>query len=367
MFVTPSDKALDADLNFKLRFKRLLFIMGYYSPIEVKLSQYYEDNTGNTKRSDLTDLDVLGIKYDPLLNSHRLACDCKTGKNLSDANRLFWLRGVCDYFKADLGYFLRTKVDSHARAMAPKLGLRVLDENELYNLEKDYKVDDLVIPFTDYKFYLHRQSLWGINVPKGITPSKEELEFKNVYSYLSYLYWFFEPHKNLFNLISRFNRISDLLRNTNPRDVLLAYTGLERFALCLLEMGSYIHTRGLSDVKMNARIYLYGGFMELREREELFKLLRQSTPIQENLDPPYLQDTLEVTNRMLHNPQAASKVLPYLEAIYSWCVQLKNKDLESVFNGKVEVGTIVLVRDMCINFCQCTGLKEDIFSELFSL
>jgi hypothetical protein len=360
-------KIPDADLNFKLRFKRLLFMMGYYSPIEVMLSQYYEDSSGNAKRLDLTDLDVLGIKYDSLLNPHKVACDCKTGRNVSDANRLFWLRGVCDYFEADLGYFLRTKVDSHARAMAPKLGLRILDEKELYNLEKDYKVESLVIPLTNYEFHVERQEKWGINVPKGSTPTKEELELKNVYSYLSYLYWFFEPHKNLFNLISRFNKVSHFLKNTNPRDVLLAYTGLERFALCLLEMGSYIHARGLSDVKMNARIYLYGGFMELREREELFKLLRQATPIQENLDPPYLQDTLEVTNRMLHNPQAASKVLPYLEAIYSWCVQLGNKELEPVFNGKIETGAIVLARDMCINFCQATGLKENLFSELFAL
>jgi hypothetical protein len=132
-------------------------------------------------------------------------------------------------------------------------------------------------------------------------------------------------------------------------------------------MGSYIYTRGLSEVQKNARIYLYGGFMALREREELFALLRRSTGIQENLDPPYLQGTLEVTNRMLRNPKAASKVLLYLEAIYSWCVQLGNKEIEPVFKGNVDTGTIVIARDMCISFCKATGLKEELFAALLTL
>jgi hypothetical protein len=360
-------KTLDADLDFKLRFKRILFLMGYYSPIEVALSQYTEDIGGDRKRHDLTDLDVLGIKYDALLNSNRIVCDCKTGRRVSDANRLFWLRGVCDYFGADVGYFIRTKVDKQARSIAPKLGLRILDENELNELEKNLKVDNIVLPIADNNFYQHHLKTWGVNVPKGSKPSQEELEIKKVFSYLSYLYWYLEPHRNLFNLIDRFTEISYLVENTNPRDVLLVYTGLERFAHCLLEMGSYIYTRGLSEVQKNARIYLYGGFMALREREELFALLRRSTGIQENLDPPYLQGTLEVTNRMLRNPKAASKVLLYLEAIYSWCVQLGNKEIEPVFKGNVDTGTIVIARDMCISFCKATGLKEELFAALLTL
>ena len=76
------------DLNLKLRLKRILFQMGYYSPIEVELSQY--DDTGlELKRTSLTDLDVLGIKFDPALISHKVVGDCKTGKGVSDLNRLF--------------------------------------------------------------------------------------------------------------------------------------------------------------------------------------------------------------------------------------------------------------------------------------
>ena len=54
-------KISNKDLDLKLRFRRVLFCQGYWSPIEVELSQY--ENLGTSvKRKSLTDLDVLGIK-----------------------------------------------------------------------------------------------------------------------------------------------------------------------------------------------------------------------------------------------------------------------------------------------------------------
>ena len=83
--------AHNLDLALKLRLRRILFSQGYWCPIEVELSHY--DNLGTTvKRSSLTDLDVLGIRYDRLFASHKIVGDCKTGRNVSDANRLFWIR-----------------------------------------------------------------------------------------------------------------------------------------------------------------------------------------------------------------------------------------------------------------------------------
>lgn len=141
-----STKNTDKDLLLKLRFKRILFALGYYSPLEVELSHYGDDGAGRHKRASLTDLDVLGIKFDPVLTVHRVVADCKSGRQVSDPNRLFWLRGVSDYFGANDAYFLRPTVGDHARAVAPKLGLRVLDEAELRSLEINLGVDQIPIP-----------------------------------------------------------------------------------------------------------------------------------------------------------------------------------------------------------------------------
>lgn len=361
-----ASRSFDQDLYLKLRFKRILFLMGYFSPIEVELSYFAE--TEPKKRSGLTDLDVLGIKYDPVLTPHRVVGDCKSGK-VSDPNRLFWLKGVSEYFGANLAYFLRPHINSHARAIAPKLGLRTIDEQELSNLEQNLRADTLVLPIADPKYHLMVNDLWGIDVPAGAKPTNEELQKKKVYQYLSYEYWYVEQHRNLFMLVDRFESIAHLLKDSNPRDVLLAYAGLERFAHCLLETGSYIYSRGTADLPSNARIYLFGGPLALREREQLFaELQKLRLPgFDPQLDPKYLPDVIELLGRVLRNPHSATLILPYLEAIYGWCVILKNNDLGAVFNSNLDTGGIVLGRDMCITFCRAAGLSEKLFSALLSL
>lgn len=354
------------DLVLKLRFKRILFLMGYYSPLEVELS-HYQDTKGKAKRTTLTDLDVLGIRYDSLLVPHKIVADCKSGKHVSDSNRLFWLRGVADYFGADVGYYIRPKIDRHARAMAPKLGLRVLDERDLLELETNLNAKQLTLPLADPELYNKRQELWGIGKQEGKSPNPEDLVRKHVYSYLSYLSWSIEQYRNLFQLIHHFTGVAHLLKADSQKDVVLAYAGLERFALCLLEIGSDIHNRGVSNILGNARVYLYGGHMALRERERFFSLLRNATGSTDELDPPYLADIIEVVNRMIRNHSGASKLLPYLEAIFGCHLLANGLDPNTVFDGKMDIGAVVLARDMCNSFCRSTGLSNTLYTYLLDL
>ena len=354
------------DLNLKLRFKRILFQMGYYSPIEVELSQY-DDAGSELKRSSLTDLDVLGIKFDPALISHKVVGDCKTGKGVSDPNRLFWLRGVLDYFGANSAYYLRPRIGRQARAIAPKLGIRTVDEKDLQILEKNLDVESIPIPIHDPNFHSQQRQLWGISLPKGVKLTPDQLELKNIYTYLTYNYWYIDQHRNLFLLVAHFQKIAHLLNPIDPRDIFLAHTGVQRFAHCVLEMASNIQARGTDNIPQNAKVYLYGGSLALRDRQEFFKLLNRLTGANEPLDPPFLNDIIEFTNRIINNPVAASEVLRYLEAIYGWCVQLGNNDIAPVFGGKPSLGAIVLSRDAAITFYKATGMREDIFSKILAL
>jgi len=354
------------DMSLKLRFKRVLFQMGYYSPIEVELSQY-DDAGSELKRSSLTDLDVLGIRFDPALIPYRVVGDCKTGRGVSDPNRLFWLRGVLDYFDANSAYYLRPRISQQARAIAPKLGIRTVDEKDLQVLEKNLNVESIPIPIDDPDFHSQQRQLWGVSSPKGVEHTPDQLELKSVYTYLAYKYWYIQQHRNLFLLVGHFQRIAHLLNPVDPRHVFLAHTGVERFAHCVLEMASNIQARGTENIPQNARIYLYGGSLALGDRQEFFKLLNRLTGANEPLDPPFLSDIVEFTNRIINNPVAASEVLRYLEAIYGWCVQLGNKDIAPVFPGNPSLGAIVLSRDAAITFCKATGMREDLLSKILAL
>jgi hypothetical protein len=359
-------KAQDRDLELKLRFRRILFFQGYWTPIEVELS-HYEANSSALKRTSLTDLDVLGVKYDSLFTVSRAVADCKSGRRVSDANRLFWLKGVKDYFGADQAYFIHPSIDNHARVIAPKMGLRILNEDALTLLEKNLAVANMALPLADVDVYTAIRDLWGIDVPKGNKPSNEQLVLKDVYSYLAYRYWYIEQNRNVLTLIKHFQHISPLLDESSQSDVLLAYTGLERFAHCLLEMASHISAQGGTNILRDARNYLYGGSLALREKERFFQLLRDLTNSNEQLDPPYLAEVIELLNRMVQHPKGASDVLRHIIAIYMWCVHLGETSLVPLNNGVQNIAAIVLTRDIANTFVKVTGVRKALYTAIEAL
>lgn len=359
-------KALDQDLGLKLRFRRILFCQGYWSPIEVELSQY--ENLGTAvKRRSLTDLDVLGVKYDKLFTPFRVVGDCKSGKNVSDVNRLFWLKGIKDYFGADQAYFIHTTVKGHTRGIAPKLGVRILDDQALLSTEKSLDVTNFALPLADKSIHENIAALWGIYVPKGAKPTDQQLEFKKVYSYLSYSYWYIEQNRNILNIIDHFAVIAHLLDINDERHVLLAYTGLERFIHSLLEAASFVFTQGGTNIPRDTRSYIFGGALALKEKEEFFRLLRDLTQSNEKLDPPYLQDVIELLGRMTRNPGGACDVLRHISAIYLWCVHLGNDTLLSLDDKGENTAAIVLTRDAAQTFAKITGIKVSMFDRILAL
>lgn len=167
----------EKDIGLKLRFRNILFYQGYWCPIEVELSQY--ESSGKTvKRISLTDLDVLGLRYDNLFTRSTVVADCKSGKNVSDISRLFWIKGISEYFGADQAYFIHSTIGDHAKGIAPKLGLRILDETALRSLEDSLRLSGSSIPWNDKSIYESISRLWGIDVQKGAKPTEEQLRFK---------------------------------------------------------------------------------------------------------------------------------------------------------------------------------------------
>lgn len=358
-------KTLDQDLSLKLRFRRLLFCQGYWTPIEVELSYYEEEGTA-LKRRSLTDLDVLGIRYSGLLLPHKIIGDCKSGKNVSDVSRMFWIRGVVDYFGANQGYYLRPKIDSHARGLAPRLGISAMDEDELTATEIALNVNTLALPLADIQVQEAINDLWGVDIAKGHKPNEDELKLKRAYSFLTYGYWYIEAFRSLLMLIQRFTTIARLLDPASPKHVLLAFTGAERMGLSLLDIAAHVRAQGGDAVKL-ARTYIYGGALGLRDKEKFFELLRRVAPQAPDLDPPFLPDILEVLGRLLRNPSGASDVLRHLMAAYLWCAHLGNKSLPSLPGGDGNTAALVLAKDIAIAFSRATGCSPKLFDSLQSL
>jgi hypothetical protein len=357
-------KSLDHDAPLKLRIRRILYTQGYWSSLEVDLSEYNVVDKFNVKRVSLTDLDVLGIRYDSMFSQTKVVADCKSGRNFSEVERLFWLNGVKEYFQANEAYFVHPRIQKHAKIIANKLSLRTLDEAALSHLEKTLRIENQLLPIVDLKIYQEISHLWGIKVLKGDKLSLEQLKIKEVFNYLSYNYWYTEQYRNVFSIIDRFRKVAHLLSPSDPSHQLLCYIGAERFTHCLMEAARYIVSYGVEDIAQAARIYFYGGVLSLRERERFFQLLKQTTGSREELQPFYWPEILELLWRIIKNSIDSIDILRHLFAIHLFCAYLKQPDLSQAGLPKNNTATIVLAKDCAFAFAKISGFSPEMFAAL---
>ncbi len=204
-------------------------------------------------------------------------------------------------------------------------------------------------------------------VPKGGSPTKEQLRLKPVYEFLSYRYWYLDEHRRLLGTVEKMSAIASLVSSDDPRDVVLAFVGLERFILSILQLVSHISSCGLSEIEKYARMYAFGGSLELADKERFVTLLNKLTGANEALLPAYWPQLIELVQRVLQNPKAASRVLPCLESVYLWCQLVGHSDLEGSTTPFGDIASVVMLRDFCIVWCHATGISEDTYSSVMSL
>jgi hypothetical protein len=302
-----------------------------------------------------------------------VVADCKSGEE-SEPNRLFWLRGVMTFFGAQEGLFVKAVLRPPARALAPRLGIRVLDEHALEVLEHAIRVDGSAPKSVGDKAIDDRiRELWGIKVDRGEKPTNEQLQVKKVIQYLQYFYWMVEDHRNIQTLVDRFSDIASFLNPKEETAKYLCYIGLLRFALSLLTMASEVSARDVSDIERQSRIYMFGGNLSLREREHTITLLnqiaRKQDLVQEDLrlEPSYFGDLIEVVNRLIRNSREAARILHHLDAVVYECVLGNSTGIDGALGTAFRTDALVLGKRIASLFQKSTRLPDQIFSELLSL
>jgi hypothetical protein len=99
----------EKDLGLKVASRRLLWRMGYSTRIDVPLRTLVPEKTprGKDTYETFTDLDVLGLCIVPGFAVRAVISDCKTSASRS-TERMFWIRGVGEFFAADDAWMVRS-------------------------------------------------------------------------------------------------------------------------------------------------------------------------------------------------------------------------------------------------------------------
>jgi len=135
------------DIHQKLKAVRYCVAVGVipYMEVLVRFSSQITDTP-----SDITDVDVLGIRPSCDSASHRIVFDCKTLNKMSPINRALWAKGLMELTSSDEAFVILTKAAPEGHRLAGNsLGVRLFTETLFdgfaRSAAKDYSVPNSYI------------------------------------------------------------------------------------------------------------------------------------------------------------------------------------------------------------------------------
>jgi len=129
---------------------------GKGTEFEYSVCQLFSEQNYFTRRSipiksvinqDITDIDVLGIKYTYPFEKKMIICDCKNKARSKPFERMFWTKGVGEYIGVDDEYIALPRIGYDVIEFSKKCKVRVISQNELAEYEKR------LVGYADFNYY----------------------------------------------------------------------------------------------------------------------------------------------------------------------------------------------------------------------
>jgi hypothetical protein len=354
----------EKDLHLKAASRRLLWRMGYSTKVDVPLRAFVpspRDGVRSRPKASyeaFTDLDVLGVQISSDLRVQSAIADCKTSAKGS-TERMFWIRGVADFFSADDAYMVRSgDVTAASRQLAARLRVAVLTADDLVALDSHY--NDQQAPPTEVGFLFdastiasYRHALTGLD--RRLQSLREYQEFD---------FWVYEEHRNLQQVIAHLGGAAKHLDPAHPTHQALFFESAWLYALSVTRAVHHVRRTHITDIDTSLREYIFGGQLGLREKQQLAKVLRSAAgkaegDADEGVFPPYFSALLELSSRFLRRPTHVSTVLRYAEWAAESHVVREARPAVEVFGEVYDDLAAKLLADVCGFLVTTAGLDSD--------
>jgi len=307
------------------RAHRLAWHLGYFARRNVFI---YSD-----EKDQITDIDVIGIRFDDVLSSHVILIETKSEQGFSS---ILKLRGLLDYYASDIAYIIRPNITPAVIRFAEQLGIRAMHTSRLDEIEKELNIDpkDWSLSFSS-DFDKKHEALLRISRQLGF---QNEILLRDVF-------WIEDNpfHKvkvlkdTLSDLLLKEEEIADSHLKFASASLILDLTTL--FSICLLQSAGTLYPLPQHQRKSFFLERLISGKLSSKEKEELVEatynflrkyardVLHSAFAVRRedfSLTPEYAPDLYDLLMRVLKKSQNA-KHLPRLFDIYSAILVLGKK------------------------------------------
>ncbi|MXZ79167.1 MAG: hypothetical protein F4Z06_12970 [Acidimicrobiia bacterium] len=347
----------ERDLPLKLKMRRLFWSMGSSTCLDVKLRAYVSGDERGTSRQEYTDLDVLGVACSIDGRLQFALADCKTSSRRA-IERMFWIRGVADFFEADNAYLVRSNtVPAATRSLSVRLGIGVLDPHDFEKLLETFETPLSFSGPLECLFdarSVQRQLSFVTDVDKKLKP---------LIDYMRFDYWVYEPYRNLTQVVAHLAESVKTLDPQNPLHQSLFFEAAWLYSLAVAQASHHVRISRMSDILTAVRTYVAGGELALREKNALAKLLEQAGIVVDTRSavlPPYTDDLAELITRITVRPSEASDILRYAEYLSTATAVGEGASVGVAF-GQTHVRPIAakLLADVCGFLVAASGLRPD--------
>ena len=347
----------EQDLPLKLAMRRLFWSMGASTCLDVKLRAYVTGDKRGSGWQEFTDLDVLSVACSITGQPQITLADCKTSSRRA-IERMFWIRGVADFFAADNAYLVRSNpVPVATRALSSRLGVGVLDPDDYAALLRTFP--------TSLKLDGPLGCLFDLESVQTQLDNSSGLDrkLKGLVEFVRFDYWVYEPYRNLTQVVAHLADAVGTLNADNPHHLSLFFETAWLYALALVQATHRARVSQMADVPMAVRTYVAGGELAAREKGALAELLNQAgirVDTRTAVLPPYIDLLAELVTRLLVRPAELNDVLRYAEYLTTAVVVGERATVGTAFGeGAVRPIAAKLLADVCGFLVTASGLKPD--------
>jgi hypothetical protein len=352
------------DLSLKVGSRRLLWRMGFTTRVDVPLRAFVpaasSSRRGTPRYETFTDLDVLGAAVSPGFALRTVISDCKTTQRGS-TERMFWVRGVSDFFDADDAWMVRTgRVTAASRQLAARLRISVLEPTDLARLE-EYHPTVLNLGSGPLALLFDERQVSAYM--KAFTALDKRLE--SLVEYRQFDYWVYEEYRNLLQVVAHLGQVKKQLDPRQPSHRALFLDCAWLYGLSLAHAAQHVRAVHISDIDTALQQYLFGGQMAMQEKQKLAAVLRRLAPKAaassetDGVLPAWYPQLLELLTRHLRRPAQVNDELRYAEWIAEAQLAKEEATAAQAFGAAFDPVAAKLLSDVCGFLVTAAELNQD--------
>jgi len=353
--------AMDEGILLEYRIARLFFHNNYFSRRGIPLISY----SFSEESADITDIDVLGIRYNVDFSVNKIFADCKSNispkaKEAKPVNRILWTSGLKKFLNYDIAYFCKPKINEKIKDFALKNGVIPLDYIKLEELEDRFDLNDRWQGSYDKANYQKINSYY-VNI-------KKDSNLYKLYFFLRYLFWRVPPNHQIKRCM---NLLDENFKDSQISSKYKIYLLCELYSLSAISVlnlckETYPYTKTERDSWITNK--MIEGIGSIKQQENLLRVIKSyaQAKVEEltqqkiliDFDefkipaPEYTGDLIDLLDRFVSKPEYSIEVPRFIDFfVYEYIMkneEVDTEELKSLF--KIDIDMLAKLSKNLIRF-----------------